>query len=144
MFHPVAYRLAQLEQWRPFLPLRASASVSAPITWTWLSYVAPAAPTPSPLGSALAYNVANLMRMLPVPKTAELWFLRAFGEKVIKIAANVVNHGRYVTFQMAEVAVSREMFADPDAHRPAAGPAAFRGPPYPGGKWLPGPIAYPA
>jgi hypothetical protein len=24
----------------------------------------------------------------------------------------VVNHGRYVTFQLAEVAVSRQMFAD--------------------------------
>jgi hypothetical protein len=26
--------------------------------------------------------------------------------------AKVVSHGRYVTFQMAEVAVSRQMFAD--------------------------------
>jgi hypothetical protein len=27
-------------------------------------------------------------------------------------SAKVVSHGRYVTFQMAEVAVSRQMFAD--------------------------------
>jgi len=33
-------------------------------------------------------------------------------EKLIKIGAKVVSHGRYVTFQMAEVAVSRQMFAD--------------------------------
>ena len=33
-------------------------------------------------------------------------------EKLIKIVAKVVSHGRYVTFQMAEVAVSRQMFAD--------------------------------
>ena len=33
-------------------------------------------------------------------------------EKLIKIGAKVVNHGRYVTFQMAEVAVSRQMFAE--------------------------------
>ena len=29
-----------------------------------------------------------------------------------KIGAKVVNHGRYVTFQMAEAVVSRQMFAD--------------------------------
>jgi hypothetical protein len=33
-------------------------------------------------------------------------------EKLIKIGAKVVSHGRYVTFQMAEMAVSQQMFAD--------------------------------
>jgi hypothetical protein len=33
-------------------------------------------------------------------------------EKLIKIGARVVSHGRYVTFQLAEVAVPRQMFAD--------------------------------
>ena len=32
--------------------------------------------------------------------------------KPIKIGAKVVSHGRYVTFQMAEVAVPRRMFAE--------------------------------
>ena len=32
-------------------------------------------------------------------------------EKLIKIGAKVVRHARYVTFQMAEVAVPRELFA---------------------------------
>jgi hypothetical protein len=31
-------------------------------------------------------------------------------EKLIKIDDKVVSHGRYVTFQMVEVAVSRQMF----------------------------------
>ena len=31
-------------------------------------------------------------------------------EKLIKIGAKIVRHGRYVTFQMAEVAVPRELF----------------------------------
>jgi len=31
-------------------------------------------------------------------------------EKLIKIGAKVVNHGRYVVFQMAEVAIPRQMF----------------------------------
>ncbi len=33
-------------------------------------------------------------------------------EKLIKIGAKVVSHGRYVTFQLAEVAVPRQMFVD--------------------------------
>jgi hypothetical protein len=33
-------------------------------------------------------------------------------EKLIKIGAKVISHGRYVTFQMADVAVSRQMFQE--------------------------------
>jgi hypothetical protein len=44
--------------------------------------------------------------------TAEPWSLTSLREKLIKIGAKVVSHGRYVTFQMAEVAVPRPMFAD--------------------------------
>jgi hypothetical protein len=33
-------------------------------------------------------------------------------EKLIKTGAKVVSHGRYVAFQMAEVAVPRNLFAD--------------------------------
>ena len=40
------------------------------------------------------------------------WSLTSLREKLIKIGAKVVSHGRYVTFQMAEVAVPRQMFAD--------------------------------
>ena len=32
-------------------------------------------------------------------------------EKLIKIGAKVVRHARYVTFQLAEVAVPRSLFA---------------------------------
>ena len=52
------------------------------------------------------------MRTLAMPKTAELWSLNSLREKLIKIGAKIVSHGRYVTFQLAEVAVSRQMFAD--------------------------------
>jgi hypothetical protein len=40
------------------------------------------------------------------------WSLTSLREKLIKIGAKVVSYGRYVTFQMAEVAVSRRMFAE--------------------------------
>jgi hypothetical protein len=61
---------------------------------------------------ALAYNLGNFMRTLAIPKTAAPWSLTSLREKLVKIGAKVVRHGRYVTFQMAEVAVPRQMFAD--------------------------------
>ncbi len=33
-------------------------------------------------------------------------------EKLIKIGAKVVRHGRYITFQLAEVAIARSLFAN--------------------------------
>ncbi len=38
------------------------------------------------------------------------WSLTSLREKVVKIGAKVVAHGRYLVFQMAEVAVPRELF----------------------------------
>jgi hypothetical protein len=61
---------------------------------------------------ALAYNLGNFMRTLAMPKTAQSWSLTSLREKLIKIGAKVTSHGRYATFQMAEVAVSRQMFAE--------------------------------
>jgi hypothetical protein len=52
------------------------------------------------------------MRTLAMPRMAEPWSLTSLREKLIKIGAKVVRHGRYFTFQMAEVSVSRQMFAD--------------------------------
>ena len=59
---------------------------------------------------ALAYNLGNFMRTLALPKAVEHWSLTTLREKLIKIGAKVVSHGRYVTFQLAEVAVPRELF----------------------------------
>jgi len=59
---------------------------------------------------ALAYNLANFMRTLALPKEVEHWSLTTLREKLVKIGAKVVSHGRYVTFQLAEVAVSKELF----------------------------------
>ena len=50
------------------------------------------------------------MRTLALPKAAEPWSLTSLREKLIKIGAKVIRNGRYVVFQMAEVAVSRQMF----------------------------------
>ena len=61
---------------------------------------------------ALAYNLANFMRTLAMPKTAEPWSLTSLRERLIKIGAKVTSHGRYVTFQMAAISVPRQMFVE--------------------------------
>jgi Transposase DDE domain group 1 len=82
------------------------------IKWTRLSCRTFAANAVRLQLHALAYNLGNFMRTLAMPKTAQPWSLTSLREKLIKIGAKVVRHGRYVTFQLAEVAVSRQMFAD--------------------------------
>ena len=82
------------------------------IKWTRLSCRTFAANAVRLQLHSLAYNLGNFMRTLAIPETAEPWSLTSLREKLIKIGAKVVSHGRYVTFQMAEVAVPRQMFAD--------------------------------
>src|SRR5271170_7023899 len=80
------------------------------IRWTRLSCRSFAANAVRLQLHALAYNLGNFMRTLAMPETAEPWSLTSSREKLIKIGARVVSHGRYVTFQLAEVAVPRQMF----------------------------------
>ena len=61
---------------------------------------------------ALAYNLANFLRRLALPRTVKHWSLTTLREKLIKIGAKVVSHSRYVVFQMAEVAVPRTLFRE--------------------------------
>jgi hypothetical protein len=60
---------------------------------------------------ALAYNLANFLRRLVLPKPVRSWTLTTLREKLVKIGAKVVRHSRYVIFQLAEVAVPRKLFA---------------------------------
>ena len=60
---------------------------------------------------ALAYNLANFLRQLVLPKPIQGWTLTTLREKLIKSGARVVAHARYVTFQLAEVAVPRQLLA---------------------------------
>jgi hypothetical protein len=59
---------------------------------------------------AMAYNMGNFLRRLALPNQIKDWSLRTMREKLVKIGARVVSHGRYVTFQMAEVLVSKSLF----------------------------------
>lgn len=60
---------------------------------------------------ALAYNLGNFLRRLALPGSVGHGSLTTMLEKLIKIGAKVVSHSRYVTFQMAEVAVPRRLYA---------------------------------
>jgi hypothetical protein len=59
----------------------------------------------------LAYNLGNFLRKPAIPKAIAEWSVTTLREKLIKIGAKVVRHGPYVAFQMAEVAISRKLFA---------------------------------
>ncbi len=48
--------------------------------------------------------------MVALPKEVEHWPLTTLREKLVKFGAKLVNHGQYVTFQLAEVAVPRNLF----------------------------------
>jgi hypothetical protein len=58
----------------------------------------------------MAYNMTNFLRTLALPDEMESWSLATLREKVVKIGAKVIGHARYAVFQMAEVAVPRDLF----------------------------------
>ena len=59
----------------------------------------------------LAYNLGNFLRRLALPVSVKHWTLTTLRQKLIKIGAKVVRHARYVVFQLAEVAIPRNLFA---------------------------------
>ncbi len=50
------------------------------------------------------------MRTLALPDAAKHWSLTTLREKLVKTGAKIVRNGRYVIFQMAEVAIPRQLF----------------------------------
>jgi hypothetical protein len=97
------------------------------VKWTRLSCCSFAANAVRLQLHALAYNLANFMRTLALPEAVKQWSLTSLREKLVKIGAKVVCHGRYVIFQMAEVAVPKELFQEVlrliDGLRPRPAPA---------------------
>ena len=60
---------------------------------------------------ALAHNLANFLRHLVRPKPIRGWTLTTLQENLLRIGAKVVADAKCVTFQLAEVAVPRQLFA---------------------------------
>ena len=60
----------------------------------------------------LAYNLGNFLRRFALPSRISHWSLSSVQLKLIKIGAKVISHSRRTVFQMAEVAVPGELFAE--------------------------------
>jgi hypothetical protein len=60
--------------------------------------------------AALAYNLANFLRTLALPQEVQHWSLTSIRDRLVKIGAKLVSHARYAIFQIAEVAVPRDLF----------------------------------
>ena len=60
---------------------------------------------------ALAYNLGNFLRRLALPKPVRHCSLTTLRDKLIRIRAKVTRHSKYVFFQLAAVAVKRNLFA---------------------------------
>jgi len=58
----------------------------------------------------LAYNLGNFLRRLVLPPEMARWSLTTLREKLVKIGARLTRHARRLTVQMAEVAISRDLF----------------------------------
>ena len=82
------------------------------VKWTRLSCCSFAANAVRLQLHALAYNLTNFMRTLALPEAVRHWSLTSLKEKLIKIGAKIVRHGRYVFFQMVGAAVPKELFQE--------------------------------
>jgi len=80
------------------------------IVWTRLSCRRIAANAVRLQLHALAYNLANFLRTLTLPNEVSHWSMTTLRDRLVKIGAKVVRHGRSITFQMAEVMVSHDLF----------------------------------
>jgi len=80
------------------------------VTWTRLSCQSFKANAVRLQLHALAYNLANFLRTLALPEEIKQWSLTTLRQRLVKIGAKIVRHGRSITFQMAEVMVPRALF----------------------------------
>ena len=67
---------------------------------------------PGELYPRVGFIVTNMSSPAEPPEPIKDWSLTSLKDKLIKIGAKVMSHGRYIAFQMAEVAIPRQMFQD--------------------------------
>jgi hypothetical protein len=80
------------------------------VTWTRLSCHGFKANAVRLQLHALAYNLANFLRTLALSPEIAQWSMSTLCDRLVKIGAKIVRHGRSVIFQMAEVMVPRNLF----------------------------------
>jgi len=79
------------------------------IVWTRLSCRRFAANAVRLQLHALACNLVKFLRTLTLPGAVSHWSMTTLRDRLVKIGAKIVRHGCSITFQMAEVRVSRGM-----------------------------------
>ncbi len=62
------------------------------------------------VSSAARHNLANFLRTLALPEAVSHWSMTTLRDRLVKIGAKIVRHGRSITFQTAEVMVPRDLF----------------------------------
>jgi hypothetical protein len=75
---------------------------------------------------ALAYNLGVFLQGAALPEEVADWSLTSLQTRLIKIGARVVRHARAITFQLAEVGVTGDLF-----NRILSAIQRLRAPPYP-------------
>jgi len=80
------------------------------VTWTRLSCRRFAANAVRLQLHTLAYNLGNFLRTLILPEAVSHWSMTTLRDRLVKIGAKIVRHGRSITFQMAEVMISWGLF----------------------------------
>ena len=55
-------------------------------------------------------NIWMARHRLALPEAVAQWSLTSLRDKLVKVRAKIVRHARYAIFQMAEVAMPRELF----------------------------------
>ena len=58
----------------------------------------------------MAYTLGSFLKRAELPEEVADWSLTSIQSDLIKIRARVVRHARKITFQLAEVAVSGNIF----------------------------------
>ena len=60
--------------------------------------------------SVMAYNLGTLYKTMVLPPKIKHWSLVTLQQKMIKVGARVVQHARRIIFQLAEIAVPRDLW----------------------------------
>ena len=58
----------------------------------------------------VSYSLANFLRTPALPEAVKHWSLTTLRDRLVKIGAKIVRHGRSIALQMAEVMVPRTLF----------------------------------
>jgi hypothetical protein len=72
----------------------------------------PARDRSQPVCRETGYNLGNFMRTLALPAEAMRWSMTTLRERLVRIGARIVWHGRSMIFRMAEVMVPQGMFRE--------------------------------